>query len=423
MREDFLHYLWKFQLFTGRLVTHDGLMVEVVRPGQQNSNSGPDFTDALLRIGDTLWAGSVEMHLNASAWRDHGHHQDAAYDSVILHVVLNNNRQAVRTNGSVVATAECSHYIDEMMYGRYRQLMESRLWIACAHTLSSCPPVVQHSWFDNLVVERLIYKSADMEQRLTATRADWEEVLYCFIARAFGLELNVLPMDLLARSLPYKILQRHRDHPLQAEALLFGQAGFLQGQARGEYQKKLQDEYTFLKHKYGLTPVDKSLWKFMRMRPAAFPTTRLAILAGLLTQPESLVSMMLEADTLTQLEKLLSIEANPFWNTHYSFEKASPDRGPVHLGVPTIHVILINTVIPLLFLYGRHHGLQHLIDRAIGFLYALPPESNHIVRKWAALGIKACDAATSQALIHLKKHYCDARRCLLCRIGNEMLRG
>ncbi len=421
MKEEFLHYLWKFQLFEGHLLTTEGLPISVKKPGLHNPDSGPDFIDALILIGDTLWAGNVEIHIQGSSWFEHQHHLDAAYDTVILHVVLDNNRLARHSTGLQVPTFVCEKHINHNLYHNYKQLIESRLWIPCARIIGRCPNVVVKSWLSSLMVERLHQKATEMESLLKNTNYDWEEALYVFLARSLGLRVNALPFELLASSVPKKILAKHSDNPFQIEALLFGQAGFLNENLVEPYPAAMKKEYQFLQKKYNLQPIDKSLWKFMRLRPAAFPTLRIAILAKLMASP-TLFMQLIEANTIDQLREIFDVELDAYWDNHYKFGSPLKISRKKRLGIQSVDLLMINAIIPMLFLYGRYHGNPELKDRSIQFLEALPTERNSITEKWEHLGIELPDAATSQALLHLKKWYCSSKKCLSCRIGNELLR-
>ncbi|MDP2424607.1 MAG: DUF2851 family protein [Bacteroidales bacterium] len=421
MKEEVLHYLWKFQLLDGHLFAADGLPITVIKPGLHNTDSGPDFVDARIQIGDTMWAGNVEIHIHASSWHDHHHHTDQAYDNVILHVVVDNDRQIKRTDGQLIPTLVCDKHINRQFYARYKQLMESRLWVPCVRLIKDCPPFITASWLSTLMVERLHQKSTEMEEVLKNTKYDWEETFYRFVARSLGLKINTLPFELLASSLPQKILAKHRDRPLQIEALLFGQAGFLQKDVAEPYPTTLKREYEFLRKKYNLQPIENSLWKFMRLRPTSFPTVRIAIIAKLMAS-HALFSKVIESTRAEQLRQLFNVEVSDYWSDHFRFGIISKTHRNKKLGVQSVDLLLINTVIPMLFLFGRYHGNQDLMDRAIHFLESMPAEENNITRKWTDLGIRISDAATSQALLHLKKWYCTPKKCLTCRIGNELLR-
>jgi hypothetical protein len=422
MKEEFLHYLWKYRLFMFPLKTTEGEPVEVIKPGIHNTDAGPDFTDARLRIGDTMWAGNVEIHLQSSSWYDHKHNSDNAYDNVILHVVLNKDATIKRSNGQVIPCLECNTLIPMPLYEKYKGLMGSRLWVPCARIIRYCPELVIASWIEAQLVERLNRKSKSIESVLQSSGNDWEETFYRQLARCFGLKINTVPFEMLATALPHRILARHQDQPLQIEALIFGQAGFLNENCSDPYFIELRNEFEHLKNKYTLRPLDVSVWKFLRLRPSSFPTIRLAQFAALMQQSESLFSLILEASDLAVLKSVFRARINHYWDDHYLFGRKSENEKEKFMGEDSIDIVLINAVVPVLFLYGKYFGYQEYVNKALALLEQLPAENNSIIKKWRSLGIKVPDAFTSQALINLKQEYCDQKRCLYCRIGNELLK-
>jgi hypothetical protein len=422
MKEEFLHFLWKYRLFISPLATTLDEPIEVLKPGVHNTDAGPDFVDARLRIGDTLWAGNVEIHTQASSWYEHKHDKDSSYDNVILHLVLNNDEPAKRTNGDLIPCLECDKIIPPALYDTYKDLMSSKLWIPCARLIKSCPEIIIGSWIETQLVERTAAKTAAIELILKATGNDWEETFYRLLARSFGLKINTLPFEMLAASLPYKILARHHDQAVQVDAMIFGQAGFLDKDYVDGYPAMLKKEYEFLGKKYSLQPLDMSVWKFLRLRPLAFPTIRLAQFSALLQSTDSLFSRVIETREIDDLRDLFRVKASEYWDTHYRFEKLSSDKVPRLIGEQGIDLLLINAVVPVLFSYGRLHQSDEFMTRAFDLLEALPPEQNATINKWKSLGIPVIDAFTSQALLHLKLSYCDHKKCLDCRIGNELLK-
>jgi hypothetical protein len=422
MKEDFLHYLWKYRLFQLPLLTTDNEPVEVIKTGIHNSNSGPDFIDARLKIGGTIWAGNVEMHLQSSSWFEHRHHRDGAYDNVILHVVLHNDKPAEQSNGQSIPTLECHNRIPESIFEKYQGLMASKLWIPCARIISHCPDIVISSWLETQLIERLANKAQAVEQVWLNCDNDWEEIFYRLLARAFGLKINSLPFEMLAASLPFKIIAKHLDQAVQVDALIFGQAGFLDNTLNDDYPARLKNEYVFLKNKYNLQGISQQTWKFMRLRPGAFPTIRLGLFSSLLQQTNSLFSFITETADTEKMKALFKVRAHDYWNTHYRFDVESEQESIKTLGESAIDLIMINAVAPILFFYGRHYGNEDFIDRAIHLLESIAPEQNSIITNWTKLGIEVKDAFASQALINLKNNYCSRKRCLECRIGSELLK-
>ncbi|MBL7797724.1 MAG: DUF2851 family protein [Saprospiraceae bacterium] len=422
MREDFLHFLWRWRRFDAHdLRTTDGQALEVLHPGELNRHAGPDFFNARVRIGDTLWAGNVEIHLNASDWLAHRHDGDAAYNNVVLHVVLEEDRLLTRSNGTRLPCLELRRRIPPSLLDKYLRLEHERAWIPCARSFAGVPEIVRSNWLDRLLVERLEQKTALVEQTLQATGQQWEEAFYRILARHFGLKVNMEPFEALARALPLRLLAKHQNSLFQMEALLFGQAGLLDEAFEDDYPRALAKEYRFLRHKYDLTALSASSWKFFRLRPAGFPTLRLAQFAALMHRSTLLFSAVLSARNPGEMEQLLGVEPGEYWRTHFRFDKSTAPRSK-SLGREFVHLLLINTVAPFLFHYGRTKGISEKQDRALQLLEGLPAEANTVVDDWAELGQTAGNAARSQALLHLKSHYCDAKRCLECAIGTAILR-
>lgn len=422
MNEEFLHYLWKYRLLRTPLISTNGDIIEVIKTGLHNPDSGPDFLDARLRIGDTLWAGNVEIHVQASSWYDHGHFSDKAYDNVILHVVLDDNKTVKRSDGQIITCLECNHLIPAELIEKYSDLMSSRLWIPCARIIRFCPQIIIDSWIENQLVERLENRSVNIQSLWESTNHDWEETFYRLLARTFGLRINALPFEMLVASLPYKIITRHLDQPDQVDALLFGQAGFLQGEISDDYPAKLKKEYSFLRKKYSLDPIENSMWKFMRLRPPSFPTIRLAQFSALLQRSSALFSTLLETNEISDFRTIFKVSAGTYWYDHYRIDTRSKESKQKVVGEQSIDLMLINAVVPMLFFYGKHYQLDVFRQKAFNLLEKLPPEQNSVVKKWQSLGIAVPDAFNSQALLNLKQLYCDKKRCLYCRIGNELLK-
>lgn len=422
MKEEFLHYVWQWRRFDSTdLHTTDFEAIQILTPGQLSPHAGPDFFNARVRVGDTEWAGNVEIHINASDWYRHGHEADPAYDNVILHVVWLADAELHRSTGERVPCLELRQRVPPDLIQAWRRLMDTPRDIPCAEQFLHTPPIVQLNWLDRLLVERLEQKTTALEALLADSRQHWEEVFYFSLARSFGLAINAEPFEALARSLPLSILAKHKTDHFQLEALIFGQAGLLESDFNDEYPRQLAREYRHLRHKYGLTPLPSGQWKFLRLRPAAFPTVRLAQFAALVHRSAHLFSKVLEAQTIRELEHLFTAEAGDYWTAHYVFDKTSHRRSKA-LGRDFIQLIAINTIIPAMFLYGRAKKLPDFESRALRLLEELPPESNSVVDRWIDLGFKPRHAAHSQALLQLSKHWCAHKRCLQCAIGHYGLR-
>ncbi len=400
MTEEFIQFIWKYGLFdrTG-LFSDSGEEIQVIGLGEHNADSGPDFLNARLKIGSTTWAGNVEIHLKSSDWILHGHHHDKGYDSVILHVVYQHNQSVTRTNGEIIPTLVLP--CNEKLYGSYRQLMAQKGMIPCQERIGSVDPLLLDCWLSALVVERLRKKTEHIAEFLKLNKGNWEEAFYISLARSFGFGLNSTPFELLARSVSISVLNRHRNNIRQVEALLFGQAGFLnEGMIFPEYYADLRSEYIFLQKKYRIKPIENHLWKFLRLRPGNFPTLRIAQFADLIRRSEGLFSRVLSCSNLQELKRFFTLQASEFWNSHYTFETTSK---PVvkSLGEDAFNSLVINTVIPFLFIFGTMNGQDEIKDRALEFLNSIPAESNRITRKWDAAGIRVSTAFYSQAVLQL----------------------
>ena len=420
MREDFLHFLWKYKLFqSDSLFTEEGESIQIVNPGRHNTNAGPDFFDARIRIGDTLWAGNIEIHQRASDWNKHGHQNDPVYRNTILHVVSLSDIQVFNDLGSCVPVLviRWPHWIED----NYEMLIKSQDWIGCASLLYQVDPFRIKFFLNGIVIERLKQKIEAISKVLTETKGDWGETFYCMLARNFGLKENALPFEMVARSLPQSVLARHHDSLFQIEALLFGQAGLLGEELFGdEYYLELRKEYRFLAVKYGLKPIEGHLWKFMRMHPGNFPTIRLAQFAMLIHHSKGLFSAVIEANNLEDLQQLFMVKASDYWDNHYSFNKPSVNRKKV-FGDQIFSLIVINVVVPFYFLYGESQNKLFLKDRALVILEQMPAENNSAISRWAGAGIIAANALESQALLHLQRNYCEPRKCLDCTIGHKII--
>ncbi|MBE0676754.1 MAG: DUF2851 family protein [Bacteroidales bacterium] len=424
MKEEFLHFVWRYRLYdSGKLQDSEGNLVEVISPGEYNRDAGPDFLNARIRIGDTVWAGNAEIHINASDWFRHGHHNDHAYNNVVIHVVASNDRQAVTASGRSVPSLVPA--IAEGVYEKYSEYVNNPMIIACQNDLPGLDKYYLSHWLNYLSIERLQSKSETIGITLRETNNDWEESLYRLVARYYGARVNTDNFEMLAKSLPLKLLHKHADNRLQVEALLFGMAGMLTGElfrdaVSDDYFRELMREFRVLRSKYSLVPMHGWLWKFHRLRPAGFPTVRLSQLAGLICRSRRLFSEVLEATSTEMLHSLLDNPASDYWNEHYSFGKKSGRRSG-HAGEGTIDILIINVIIPMLFVHGTLRGPVSLCDRAVDFLGEIRAESNRITREWSSIGVSAASASDSQALNHLLNEYCRKRRCLECRAGQKLI--
>ena len=404
------------------LQTTTGEPVEVIDAGLPNTNAGPDFFNAKLKIGGTLWVGNIEVHTLASDWMRHGHDKDAAYDNVILHVAETVDCEVFRANGVPVPQLQLP--CPDPVRQRYDELSHAEIYPPCYSILSSLPKLTVHSWLSALQVERFEQKARVIATRLERCNNHWEDVFFITLARNFGFGLNGDAFEAWASRLPFRAIDKHRDDLFQVEAFFFGQAGLLDEElpdADG-YYLKLQKEFRYLQHKFELSvPMTATQWRFLRLRPGNFPHVRLAQLANLYYKERSLFSRIMEADTLEAVRKLLTVTTSPYWEEHFNFRKVSSSRGK-QVGKNAQNLIIINTVIPFLYAYGLHKADELLCERATGFLESLKAEDNHIIRHWSGAGLPVSTAADSQALLQLQKEYCDKKDCLRCRFGFEYLR-
>ena len=420
MKEDFLHFLWKSRLFEPvQLVTSEGEPVEIVNLGRHNIHAGPDFFDARIRIAKTLWAGNVEIHLRASDWNRHGHQTDPLYRNTILHVVADNDVVVRNDAGATIPAIEISWPL--AIEHNYESLMEQHDWVNCASRLNKIDPFRIKFFLNGLAIERIQKKITMIENLMSGLMDDWNETFYLLLARSFGFRQNGDPFEMLARSLPLQLIQRHRLSLLQVEALLFGQAGLLgEPTLFEEYPQQLAREYEFLSAKYNLKPMPGHLWKFMRMHPRNFPTIRIAQLAGVLQASPSLFTNLIGSTKMDEYRSLFRTGIAPYWDTHYTFFNTSKKQTK-EMGEASFQLILVNVLVPFLFLYGDRHNKQELKDHALKMMEELPAENNVILRQWAASGVEACNALDSQALIHLHHEYCEPKRCLECSIGQKLI--
>ena len=426
MNERFLYYLWENRLLTGKLLTITGQPVEVVNPGFRNTDSGPDFLEAKIRIGEQVWAGQVEIHVKTSDWNRHGHQHDKAYRNVVLHVVYEHDSMV-----NNIPVLELKGHFDTTLHGRYVRFMASQYWIACERQLDQVQPFTVNNWLERMAIERLEEKAKNVSKLLTLNKFDWENALYQLLLRYFGMKVNNEAFETLASLLPLKTLLKHADNLIQVEAMLLGCAGFLEMESHEEYPQLLQREFAVMRAKFNLLTMPVEQWKFMRMRPVNFPTIRLVQLAQMIHQHGCLFSKIKTAESADEIKTLFDVKASNYWDTHYRFTTKTPpsawqSQGPhnqaKHLGESTADVLMINAVIPLLFSYGQFHKDLSYYEKAVRFLEEISVEDNSIIRHFAAIGITASNAMQSQALLHLYNFYCRRKRCLECSIGNALLR-
>lgn len=419
--EKLMQYVWKHRLWRSEdMVTNTGKKVRVVDPGLLNTDAGPDFFNAKIEIDGHMWVGNVEMHYRATDWKRHHHDSDKAYDSVILHVVAKDDAPVRRTNGELIPQLVLE--VSPQFNADYASLVGATIEVPCATKIKQVPHLTIVEWVEGLAFERLHGKVERIHQLLESFNGSWEDVCYVTLARNFGFGINNDAFERLARRTPLRLLGKHSDSVLQIEALLFGQAGMLDAQKPGmdSYYNQLCTEYAFLSNKFQLTPMEKESWKLFRIRPQNFPYRRIAMLAQFIEGGFRMMNRILEAEGEKEMRALFEVELSGYWTKHYTFGKPN-ERATATLSRSSINIILINTVAPLLYAYGELTGNYEMTDKAIKLLEDLRAESNSIVSHFVAYGIDCPDALTSQALVQLKREYCDARKCIYCKIGHHLL--
>lgn len=415
--EDLLQFIWEAGLYDGHgLHTTDGAPLEVLKAGRIQLHSGPDLRDARVRIGGQEWAGNVEVHLRSSDWNAHGHQHDAAYNNVVLHTVYRHDAEVRTADGRSPATVELRTRIRQENLYLHQALMTGRDPVPCASRLHEVAPERMHSWLEHLLVERLERKALEVEALYRQLGHDPVETLHHMLLRGLGTGVNADPFGMLAHALPLKILLKYRDDALRTEALLFGQAGLLAGVLADAHPRVLQQEHLALARLHRLRPMPATAWKFGRMRPANFPTVRIAQWAAFIRSAADAQGLLLQSDEPAPLRAMLEVEATGYWQEHYRFDQPA-ERRAKRLGRATADNLIINSIVPYLFAMGRVRGHQPWKDRAIRLLEGLPAEQNSILRAWAAVGVHAASAGQGQALIELRNRWCAARKCLTCAIG------
>ncbi len=429
--EELLHYTWKHRLLPlGELTTTDGRRVEVIDPGLHNRNAGPDFFNAKVRVGETLWVGNVEIHTRATDWYQHGHDRDPRYDNVVLHVCETIDGDVTNSKGEYIPQMQLS--VPTTVREHYEELLKTDQYPPCYRIIPELSRLTVHAWMAALQTERLEQKTEAIRQRAERLNGSWEDAYFVTLARNYGFGINGDAFEQWAYHVPLNVVGHHRDDLFQIEAIFMGQAGLLdlstvpphyhQDALNDGYFARLRNEYQYLAHKFSLTPMDASQWRFLRLRPQNFPHIRISQLANLYYQQKAGLSALLECKTIDELKTVLRSQVTPYWETHYTFGSLS-SKNEKHLSYGSLNLLIINTAIPMLFAMGRHRQKEELCDRAFDLLEQLKPENNYIIRMWQQCGLEVRSAGDSQALIQLKREYCDKKDCLRCRFGYEYLRG
>ncbi|HEA30040.1 MAG TPA: DUF2851 family protein [Leeuwenhoekiella sp.] len=422
MKEDFLHYLWKHKKFDiGHLKTTAGAVIALVSTGMHNQLAGPDFFNARLRINGQLWAGNVELHVNASQWYAHGHEQDPAYDNVILHVVWEEDIAVYGANNAALPTLELKRYVSSDLLNGYQKLFyqAGNAFINCEQDFASAPAAIVQDWLERLYLERLERKVLEIEKLLQESRNDWETVLFNMLARNFGTKINGAAFADIARTIPFKTVRKASQMEEGLEALLLGHAHLLPEETTDAHVDRWKKDCKFLKKKFDLPENRGAPVQFFRLRPPNFPTLRLSQLAALYTAKSQLFSQLMQVREPEVFYELLSVKASAYWDTRYNFGKTHKAK-PKQLSSTFINLLLINTIIPLKFAYSRSKTTDNS-EEIFDLVAAIPPEKNQIVARFFKLRALPKNALTTQALLQLKNKYCDPNACLKCRIGNFLI--
>ena len=422
MKENLLHFVWKLKLFsTSQLKSTNGEIIEIVSAGTSNPNSGPDFLNAKLMINKQLWAGNVEIHLNSSDWYVHNHENDENYDSIILHVVWEHTVDVFRKTNQPIATLELKNYISKELLNNYQQLFnKNKNWINCEKDIASIDSFIFTNWLERLYVERLEKKAETIQNSVTKLNNNWEAALFVLLAKNFGLKINSEAFMNFANSFDFSIARKVSNNLEQLEALFFGQAGLLSNDYESEYFEKLKKEYNFLKVKFQLNPISNGQVQFFRLRPNNFPTIRLSQLAMVYHRHQNLFSKIIETETIKEFYELFDEATSNFWETHYTFETSSK-KSVKKITKPFIDLLLVNTIIPIKFLYLKNLGTNDL-SSVLPIIAHIKPEKNTIISKFNELKIKSKTAFETQALLQLKNEYCNKQLCLSCAVGKELLK-
>jgi len=421
MKEEFLHYLWKFKKFDPlNLKTFSGEEITIINVGQYLELAGPDFFNAQITIGNQKWAGNVEIHIKSSDWYVHHHERDEVYENVILHVVWEHDTEIFRKNNTEIPVLELKKYVDAATITNYQSLISPKSWIFCEKQLKEIDGFTINNWLERLFFERLERKSKPIFELLVQTKHDWEAVLFCLLAKNFGLNTNGEIFSKIAQSIPFSVIRKESFEVENLEALLLGSAGLLDSEKEDTYFKDLKFRYFYLLHKYQLEKGIVEPVQFFKHRPDNFPTIRLSQLANLYHGQQNLFSRISTATSAKGIYEIFEISASDYWQNHYQFDKESPKKKK-KLSRSFVDLITINTIIPLQFAYAKSQA-KEISEDLIQLLNEVAPEKNAIMDKFNSFGIKSKNAFESQSLLQLKNEYCNKSRCLECAIGMELLK-
>ena len=411
MKEDFIYYLWENRLLHLDLTTTEGDEIVILSVGIRNLDSGADYNNARIKIGGTLWAGQVEIHVRSSDWYRHNHQDDNNYNNVILHVVYECDNKS-----PPIPTLEVKGKFDIGLLQNYATFLNSRKWIPCEDFIGGVHCFAINSWLDRMLVEHLEKECKDLDFRLKNNHDDWEQTFYQRFMRYFGLKVNNDAFEYLSRVLPLNLLLKHLDNDIYVEAMMFGCAGFLDDDFEEPYPNLLKREFRMLKSKFGLRTVPISNWKFLRLRPPNFPTIRIAQISKIIIKNGAMFSKIRDSNSIEEIIELFDVELDGYWNNHFQFDKISSSVKKKNLGKTAVELSMINSVVPMLFYYGKYHLSERHVEKAMSYLEQLEAEDNLIIRNFQKCGLMFQNAFQTQAALYMYKHYCRRRRCLECRI-------
>ena len=417
--EDLLQFIWEYQLYNAAsLITTDGTAIQIIKQGYLNRSNGPDFERAEIRIANTIHHGSVEIHLDSREWEQHGHHEDPAFNNVVLHVCYSVSKDSYRQDGTKIPTIAIGQFINQSALYKYQDLMDNKVFVPCERQLPNLSPLDINLWLDRMIVERLEVRCALFHAYLASSNGNWNQAFFTAIVRSFGMPTNTEAFEEIAQKLTYDLVQKHHQSLFQLEALFFGTAGLLEHPKDDTYYTGLKNEWNFLKIKYTLSPIS-SMLKTGRMRPLNLPTVKLAQLAAFFHHVPHFITHVLNLPPVKSVKTMLDFSLSDYWNTHYTFEKSS-DQKSKSISSGFINHLFLNAIVPFVFFYEKEK-LDTATDRAISYLQSIPSEKNSIISKWQNAGIVSQSALISQALLHLHKTYCNPQRCLECNIGKKIL--
>jgi len=422
MKEEFLHFIWHTRQFDqSDLCTDDGRRVAVIQNGRHNVDRGPDFSEAAVRLNNTLWAGNVEIHIESGLWYDHGHHRDPKYNSVILHVCWKIRGKIVREDGESVPQIELQDRVDPALLNRYKDLNYSFSTVPCEPLVADVPERIITHCLDRMLVERMSIKSAELKRQLEHVSGDWSALYWWQLCRSFGGKVNAPGFEQLARTIDHKIVLRHRKNALRIEALLFGCAGLLDPVGRSDHERSLRNEFNLLKRMYDLSEMDPSIWNFLRMRPSNFPTIRIAQLASFLKERSDLDPVLFITDNVKHVLSKFRVNASSFWDEYYHFDKRSARSMVKRVGEKMAYSLLLNWLFNLLYARAEVQNSDTMKERILSWMQDLPFEENRITNRFNAFPIASRTMADSQAVLTLYNNYCNLKRCTRCMIGGHII--